>query len=66
MIRYGVEHMRFLVEQIEQLDQASQFAPTWSAVISEAFHLLGQRGAPGLGAFFDARLSWSPSTLPGT
>jgi len=53
MIRYGVEHMRFLVEQIEQLDQASQFAPTWStceAVLSEAFHLLGQRGAPSLGA----------------
>jgi predicted nucleic acid-binding protein len=35
--------------------QASEFPPPWStceAVLSEAFHLLGERGAPSLGALF--------------
>jgi uncharacterized protein len=38
--------------------QASQFPPPWStceAVLSEAFHLLGGRGAPNLGALLRRR-----------
>ena len=38
--------------------QASQFPPAWStceAVLSEAFHLLGERGAPSLSALLRRR-----------
>jgi predicted nucleic acid-binding protein len=38
--------------------QAPQFAPLWStceAALSEAFHLLGARGAPGLSALLRRR-----------
>jgi predicted nucleic acid-binding protein len=38
--------------------QAPRFAPPWStceAVLSEAFHLLGARGAPGLSALLRRR-----------
>lgn len=38
--------------------QASEMAPPWStceAVLSEAFHLLGERGAPSLGALLCRR-----------
>src|SRR6266849_9656762 len=38
--------------------QAPRFAPPWStceAVLSEAFHLLGGRGAPGLSALLRRR-----------
>jgi uncharacterized protein len=38
--------------------QAPELAPPWStceAVLSEAFHLLGARGAPGLGALLRCR-----------
>ena len=38
--------------------QASELPPPWStceAVLSEAFHLLGERGAPSLGALLSRR-----------
>ncbi len=38
--------------------QAPRYAPPWStceAVLSEAFHLFGERGAPGLGALLRRR-----------
>src|ERR1700693_4473651 len=38
--------------------QASEMPPPWStceAVLSEAFHLLGERGAPNLGALLRRR-----------
>src|ERR1700693_1570155 len=40
------------------ITQASEMPPPWStceAVLSEAFHLLGERGAPNLGALIRRR-----------
>jgi predicted nucleic acid-binding protein len=47
--------------------QAYEFAPPWStceAVLSEAFHLLGERGAPNLGALLRRRALLVAFTLP--
>ena len=46
--------------------QASEFPPPWStceAVLSEAFHLLGRRGAPALGALLRRRALFVPFEL---
>ena len=46
--------------------QASEMPPPWStceAVVSEAFHLLGERGAPNLGALLRRRVLLITFTL---
>ena len=46
--------------------QASELPPPWStceAVLSEAFHLLGERGAPSLGAVLRRHALLVPFTL---
>jgi len=48
--------------------QAQQFQPPWStceAVLSEAFHLLGSRGAPALDALLRRRATLVPFHLGG-